>query len=732
MTSFFIHNAIRNAQDACRDIIMAYEAYKSSVLEETKTYIVATVNFLVGRHKIYAEADALSKLKRKYESQDTIPLEQLLAGEYGTQLEKVRHYTAQCDGLDNTMGDKRAKECNIPLLVRECFDASIVLEGNARATLAIEPVFMRAANELVHNMNGKSLTQADTQNVYALFANLMHNRLPALVNVLDCRAHSYVFVNELIQLLIALQDAQLDTNTHNENGQLIVDLTRVCSAYETNNSALQHRYAEVKLSEFPFSITDNTYVASADAVLATQIMLTMIAQRELSEIIMHQELNLIPERLIYDYFVGTQPLHLTTPGDVSGLVERPTTELAHLLLVYRLKHMLHLRITYLILQKYYDHLTYLLKHKVAHNAQSAKSKLLADLLAQSGQIAYAIAEDMLLNIRAKIVLHIIKIQRPITLGNMMKLTNELLSDKIKDLRAYITHDSIKHTLSVKRLGKVIASVLRDRPQERYKLRKDRIFDNLIHEIFTSESNSKFTQYLCSRADCFIVGLCSDSELMEQIGNIVMSASFIETIYTSVQQVKHGPQATVSMPGTQVGNRIVPQQADSGSETDTEVEMPVVQDNEDEIRFVIDPSRHAHNRESGTCKIPDVRKAIRQLIEQSEPIIEDTETICRITCQDNVPYTRGFDRQLNILNVANTVIIERNMLQGIHLPYFAVSGALMLADCALYAHLKSSLWRHATDTVNTAVKFTQYAYKLTAVGMLAAFGIRAIILHRYNI
>ena len=101
-----------------------------------------TRNFILGRNRIRDEATELLKLKRHYATRDTIELSQLFSGVCGAQLEKVKHYTDYCEhDTHGAMGDLGAAECNIPLLVRECFDANIVLERNLGATSKIATLF---------------------------------------------------------------------------------------------------------------------------------------------------------------------------------------------------------------------------------------------------------------------------------------------------------------------------------------------------------------------------------------------------------------------------------------------------------------------------------------------------------------------------------------------------------------------------------------------------------------
>ena len=733
MPSFFIYNAIHNAQRACHDIISAYELHGRSLIKEVTTYIVITTNFLVGRHKIYAEADEVADLKRRYETQDPVELSQLFSGEYGAQLEKIKHYTEHCDASNNTMGDSDALECKIPSLVRECFDASIVLERNSQAIPVIKVAFMHALSDLVQGVNNSTVCEAHIESVYKLFADIMHNRYPALVKALDCRAHSYVLVNELTQLLVLLQDEQDYEDGATDSIAQRINLFFSYKSHVQNNTTLCKAYPELEIAgHLQTAINERTHYSSKDAVLAMQIMLAMIAQRELSHIIMHQELTLIPERLIYDYFCGTQPRHLLVPQDIQSPDTQPfREELAHMLLMYRLKHMLHLRITYLILRQYQSHLTHILRENTkkptsrrAHNEYGTLSKqaqILAQLLERSGSIAYAIAEDMLLHMRAKIILHIIEKRVPMTEEDVAAFTCNLLTSECADIRERITQESIQHSLSVKRLIKTIVSALYNDPRARRTLQQDQILENVMHATFANEANSEFTKYLCSRADCFIIGLCNDNEFMEEITTILVAATAIGSIHTAIQDTQYAAHNLAeNVRGAES------QQCDSDSETDMELETQTHGQDRDGATIMIDPARNAGSRQPYLCNIHDVKQAIRQTISKRVDILKDTDIICRITCQDNVPYTKDFDRQLNILNLANSLLCYKGThttLEGIHLPYFAVSGALMLADCALYDHLKSTAWHRVIGAFYSAEGATRSAYKLTVIGMLAAFGIK---------
>ena len=76
------------------------------------------------------------------------------------------------------------------------------------------------------------LNTNDAKDVYTLFAHIMHYRYPALIQISDYRLHSYIFVSELTQLLIALQDAYLNVRIDTTgDSECIINLEAVYLHY---------------------------------------------------------------------------------------------------------------------------------------------------------------------------------------------------------------------------------------------------------------------------------------------------------------------------------------------------------------------------------------------------------------------------------------------------------------------------------------------------------------------
>ena len=218
------------------------------------------------------------------------------------------------------------------------------------------------------------------------------------------------------------------------------------------------------------SLSSSEELASLESILLMQTMLSTIAQREIGYIMSRQELVPQTEKVTYDYFIAMQRQYLYDAHDWRA----PHTTTAHSLLLYRLKHMLYLRISYLILQQHGCIISQLLKacaHK--HSAPRAEQEAIIqeqekiqdsaqvciDMLASSGDIACAIAEDIWLHMRSKLVVYALNRRQILSHEGMRILMFDLLSEKHKAIRTYITHESIQHSLSVHRLSKLIVATI---------------------------------------------------------------------------------------------------------------------------------------------------------------------------------------------------------------------------------------------------------------------------------
>ena len=738
MPSFLIDSVTSRAKQAYNDIVSSYIHHKRSFITSLKAYN-GIARQLAGINDVaQSEAAELLAQKHKYATTEIV-LTQLVSGTYGRVLETVKHYKDnQLIDNSNTMGDMQAGECDMHTQVQECFDASVVLELNEMAVEKIKTLFLQTLDQLIHLECGLTVNIRQAQGIYMLFANLMHNRYPALVKALDCRTHSYVFVNELTQLLIALQDAQCFATISESGLTVVVDLSSTCRQYLANNMRLDAQ-CEVLLLQSNRINTEmllNNLTVNLEAVLAMQMMLTMVAQRELSHIIMHQELTVDTDKLVYDCFAAVRPHHLLMPVELRESKQR-AEEIAHVLLTCRLKHMLHLRITYLILRKYQHHISYSLsryvceqlthtnedsaKHiMIAHKDMHSKSMLFADMLALSGDIACAAAEDMLLHMRAKIMTHILDTKMGTSLVDMCLLTHTLLSETYSTFRAYVTHDSIRHSLSEHRMGKTIAAVLRTHVNARAELRTDPTFREVIHDIFIDECNSEFTKYLCSRADYFVIGLCNDIEF-------IYNRELIHTITSQITTASEKLLQVFLSDNTQEPGAIVQKIKQSGS-TMTPYEInkdnPLVIHSDTETDTDTETPTHEYgayllSRQVKRTKTHDTIRTIRQTMAPDTHVMEDTSIICNISNIHCALRTHSLVPQLDILNEANSVICARQNVQGIHLLYFSLLSTLHISHNALRAQLRQ--W--SPLSLGTAFTIFQNAYKLTVFGAFIAMGVQ---------
>ena len=748
----FIGGVIERAKTSCANIVSMYTQHTQSLVTDVKTYIATSRNFIKGRNATQAEAAAIVQLQRKYASCD-IKIEQLLAQEYSSAFERVRDYSRYCEDKSNTIGDKNADECKIPSEVQECFNAAFVLERNSSVVSALELPFHNALYSLIQR-NGilMSITIDETQNVRALLTHVIHDRLPALYSALDCRAHSYVFINELNKLLIALQDACIVDwfSEQHSTQEHMVSLACVWNQYTHNSIQLSDSYTELAhlrdkcaeakvLVKLPYAEANTQLIV----VLAVQLMLTMMSQKELSHI-MHNELTETNERIMYDYFVDALLHNDCMTHDLKDGSLPLKMDMAHVILIYRLKHMLHTRITYLIVRQQQQYISQLMQkyaqqcytpstepqQHIAHEQENIRFKLqvLADMLSFAGNISHAVVYDILLHIRSKVILQILKAKKQFP--SMHDVIQYLLSETQADVVSCITHSSVKHSLSTHRMQKTVAATLQEDEQIRAQLRKYPIFQGVIRDTFTKESNSKFTQYLCHRADCFIVGLCCDSELCDQLDKILQT---IKQVTISSEQQLHNilDDNSKQNAGTikaliASGSTIIPfhehetSMPYSDTEIDTDTEQRMDNTNTRSATVVIDNVTYPSflfNRQIGRIKLHDVKRVVRNIIDTYVCIFSDTDLICSITEKICSRRARGFCRQLDMLNDACATEKRKN-IQGIHLSYWSAAGILMISDNIRRTNIYS-------DVYNVVATAMQYTYRFTVFSIMVMTCARAM-------
>ena len=536
MPLFTIYKIIENAQNSCREALGTY-MHKRSLIAEVKSYTMLATR-LCNMHKtMQAETDNILILQLSHEvySADTLLTQQT----YCRMLDHIKYRMFHCNpGNSNAMGDLYASERNVLPLVQECFDANIILARNVSVLNSMKTLFVNTVRNVIANRYQSEVMVCDIDGMYALFAYVMRNRIPVFTNILDSCMHSYVFVNELTQLLIALHDAREHSTSHTLKSTLVVNLSNICMQYTRNGVLLvkkDKRLLPILTNNTAVDILNTHEPVRLEVILATQIMIAAIIQREIGHIIVRYELTPPSEQLSYDYVAELSKYNLLmsyeTAVHAGSRSLQTQEEISHLLLMYRLKHMLHLRVTYLIiseLQRHTDDMLKLLNSHIAEwfNLQEIEQaqdelkrcdSLLVKMLSKSGNIACMIADDMLLNMRTKMRRYIQSQNLCVSEDSIKSLVRYLLENEDSTIATYITRNAIVSVLQPRRLCETIAAVLGN-----YDLHNNATFIKAIHNIFNNEQVSQFTKYLCSRAGHFIVALCHDRQFIHGTSQTYLS------------------------------------------------------------------------------------------------------------------------------------------------------------------------------------------------------------------
>ena len=536
MPLFAMRNIVDNVKRVCCDIIGTRLQRGESLMTEFKAYTDITTRALTMHKDEQLEAAEILQLQHKYATQE-VEMSQLYLGTCGMWLNKIKKYAECCsDDKDDVMGHK-THDHDIPAATQECFDASVLLALNSCAIPNVKTLFTHALRNLVLMQCHSMISDDDTCGVYALFASLMHHRYRVLTSKLDCHMHSYVFVNELTQLLIALQDIQSMTATHVSSvTTYVVNLAPLCTQYADNNTMLTKHKCFLPVDDnIAIGLLSKHMVVRLETVLAMQLMLTIMAQREINHIVTQHELNEQVEKLIYDYVSETQKHHLLMLVGSRSEAKTHQAEVSCSLLMCRLKHMLHLRITYLLLRQYRLHIQHELREYTSSNIQSmlyaarmsrARDKIhiqashLANMLAQSGNIAHALAETIILNIKLKIEKYAHTQRIKMYSQDAHKLIHNLMLKTDMEAYNYIIIDAIKQALITSSMYNIISKAIGHKKQKK---QQDALFQ-VIQNTFNNENNSQFTQYLCSRAHYFLVDICDkDIRARFQANNIHINA-----------------------------------------------------------------------------------------------------------------------------------------------------------------------------------------------------------------